>query len=358
MDWLVNYINHIVDFNNSYNKAIRDLCSKSDSDNITKSEEIIEYEKEIKSSYDTAMNLYNDLRCIADKYRSQMNIDSDLQWFHNRLIVTRLPIYENITLAIKHETDSDIDIGVPTGWAADINDLSYTNDDTSQEETPTVLHGGVRYCQYINEAENFQDSDNVCNVSDEDNTYFYSENKEDENQGYTGDSIELAAEYKKKYDEEQKKKAEQFAKQRAVANTNQNWILPVNGKITSGYGPRKPPVPGASSFHNGWDIKADIGTPIKAIASGKIIAAGTAKGYGKWVVIGHGRINGVRVTSEYGHISECCVSYGQFVKKGQIIAKSGNAGISSGPHLHITIREGEKFQGKDVSPDKYIKANF
>lgn len=134
--------------------------------------------------------------------------------------------------------------------------------------------------------------------------------------------------------------------------------MPVNGKITSGYGKRKPPVPGASTFHNGWDIKANMGTPVKAIANGKVIAVGSAEGYGYWVAIDHGRINGVRVTSEYGHISECCVSYGQFVKKGQMIAKSGNAGISSGPHLHITIREGETFQGKAVNPSKYINANF
>ena len=133
--------------------------------------------------------------------------------------------------------------------------------------------------------------------------------------------------------------------------------MPCNGRISSGYGKRKPPVPGASAWHNGWDIEVPIGTPVKAIADGKVIATGAAKGYGYWVAIDHGIINGVQVTSEYGHISAWNVRYGQIIKQGDIIAKSGNAGYSSGPHLHITIREG-RFQGTAVDPSKYIRTNF
>lgn len=134
----------------------------------------------------------------------------------------------------------------------------------------------------------------------------------------------------------------------------QKWILPCNGPITSGYGNRVAPVPGASSYHNGWDIGVPIGTPVSTIADGKVIAVGPARGYGKWVAIDHGIINGTRVTSEYGHISSWNVSYGQVVKQGQVIAKSGNEGTSSGPHLHITIREGA-YRGKAEDPGKYIK---
>lgn len=68
----------------------------------------------------------------------------------------------------------------------------------------------------------------------------------------------------------------------------------------------------------------------------------------------HGVINGTRVTSEYGHLSSWNVSYGQTVKQGQVIAKSGNTGYSSGPHLHITIREGT-FPGKAQDHGRYIK---
>lgn len=137
----------------------------------------------------------------------------------------------------------------------------------------------------------------------------------------------------------------------------QKWIMPCNGPITSGFGKRPVPVPGASEYHNGWDIGVPIGTNVKAIADGTIIAVGPATGYGYWVVIDHGIINGIKVTSEYGHISKWVVNVGQAVKKGDIIAKSGNTGYSSGPHLHITIREGISPK-KAVNPSKYIKINF
>ena len=138
---------------------------------------------------------------------------------------------------------------------------------------------------------------------------------------------------------------------------SQRWIKPCNGPITSGFCKRVASVPGASEYHNGWDIGVSVGTPVSTIADGKVIAVGPARGYGNWVAIDHGIINGIKVTSEYGHISSWNVSYGQTVKRGQVIAKSGNAGTSSGPHLHITIREGN-FQGKAVDPGKYIKIVF
>ncbi len=111
---LANYINHLADFNKKYNEGIKDLCSKSKANNITKAENTIKYEKEIKESYDKAMELYNDLRRIADKYKSRMNIDSDLQWFHSKLNSARLPIYKKATLKL---TQSEQD-GVPTGGAS------------------------------------------------------------------------------------------------------------------------------------------------------------------------------------------------------------------------------------------------
>ena len=135
----------------------------------------------------------------------------------------------------------------------------------------------------------------------------------------------------------------------------EKWIMPCKGVITSNFGKRKAPVPNASTFHNGIDIGVPTGTPIKAIADGVIVAAGKAKGYGNWVAINHGNVNGKQVTSEYGHISSWLVRVGQKVTQGQIIAKAGNAGLSSGSHCHLTIREGS-FQGKGVNPFKYISA--
>jgi len=139
--------------------------------------------------------------------------------------------------------------------------------------------------------------------------------------------------------------------------TSSNWIMPVKGRISSPYGWRIHPIYKEKRFHNGIDIAVPVGTPVRTIADGKVIAVGPARGYGKWVAIDHGIINGTLVTSEYGHLSSWNVSYGQTVKKGQVIANSGNTGSSNGPHLHITIREG-KFQGTAVNPNKYIKLNF
>ena len=97
---------------------------------------------------------------------------------------------------------------------------------------------------------------------------------------------------------------------------------------------------------------------MRAITDGKIIAVGPAKGYGKWVVVDHGIINGKRVISEYGHISSSDVKIGQVVKKGDVIAKSGNEGRSYGPHVHITIREGQFPKGNAVNPYKYIDNDY
>ena len=128
----------------------------------------------------------------------------------------------------------------------------------------------------------------------------------------------------------------------------QRWIKPCNGPIVGRYG-----EPRSTHTHNGIDIAVPIGTPIRAIADGTVIRHGKANGYGNWVVIDHGNINGIRVTSEYGHLSSWSVTTGQKVKKGEEIAKSGNAGYSQGPHLHITIREGV-YKGIPVNPNKYF----
>ena len=129
----------------------------------------------------------------------------------------------------------------------------------------------------------------------------------------------------------------------------QRWIKPCNGAIVGKYG-----EPRSTHVHNGIDIAVPVGTPIKAVADGKVYYAGAndPKGYGQYVIITH-EINGKIVTSEYGHLSSWNVYAGQQIKQGQIIAKSGNTGHSQGPHLHITIREGV-YKGTPVNPNKYF----
>ena len=158
----------------------------------------------------------------------------------------------------------------------------------------------------------------------------------------------------KEYEVKPVDKKEENKDKEMEAEKKTDWIMPVNGRISSEYGYRLAPTKGASENHNGWDVKVPIGTPIKAIADGKVCAVGPASGYGYWVAIDHGKINGKTVTSEYGHISKWLVKYGQVVKQGQIIAISGNTGRSTEPHLHLTLREGP-FQGKAVPPSKYLQ---
>jgi len=134
-------------------------------------------------------------------------------------------------------------------------------------------------------------------------------------------------------------------------NEQSKYIKPVEGKITSDFGYRKSPTQGASTNHSGIDIGVPVGTPVKAMADGTVTAAnGGMRGYGNGVFIDHGMINGKRVVSEYGHLSSFDVKVGDKIKRGQVVAKSGNSGISSGPHLHITVREDKV----PVDPKKYL----
>lgn len=129
------------------------------------------------------------------------------------------------------------------------------------------------------------------------------------------------------------------------------WVSPVRGTITSNFGYRVPPKKGASSGHKGIDIGVALGTNVKATQTGTITASKWVNGYGNFIQIYHGIINGVSVTSAYGHLSRLGVKVGENVKAGQVIALSGNSGVSTGPHLHFEIRE----NGTPVNPKKYVR---
>ncbi len=128
--------------------------------------------------------------------------------------------------------------------------------------------------------------------------------------------------------------------------------MPCEGVITNGFGYRKPPIKGASKDHAGIDIAVPIGTPVKVIADGTVVAARKGmRGYDIGVFVDHGFIKNKHVVSEYGHLSKYNVKIGDKVKQGQIIAKSGNTGISTNPHLHLTIKE----NGIPIDPIIYLK---
>lgn len=122
---------------------------------------------------------------------------------------------------------------------------------------------------------------------------------------------------------------------------------PASGRRNDGFGYRKDPFTGKKTFHEGLDISASSGTPIKASASGVVEFAGKKGGYGNCVIINHG--NGIKTL--YAHASKLLVKEGQKVQKGDTIANVGSTGRSTGPHLHFEVHVG----GTPVDPLKYLE---
>lgn len=117
---------------------------------------------------------------------------------------------------------------------------------------------------------------------------------------------------------------------------NQGWTFPTDkGAVTytSGFGARW------GAQHQGVDLAGPVGTPVFAACDGTVIAAGSAGGFGQWIVIQHD-INGKRYDTVYGHVETIDVGVGQAVKAGDKIGTIGNRGQSTGPHLHFEIWEG------------------
>jgi murein DD-endopeptidase MepM/ murein hydrolase activator NlpD len=121
---------------------------------------------------------------------------------------------------------------------------------------------------------------------------------------------------------------------------------PVAGNITSGYGYRIHPFTLSYDFHSGIDISNLPGTDIKTTADGIVRYTGWAMGYGLCVIIDHG----FGYTTLYGHLSQSLVNQGDVVKRGQIIAKLGSTGTSTGPHLHYEVWE----YGITTDPSKFL----
>jgi murein DD-endopeptidase MepM/ murein hydrolase activator NlpD len=127
---------------------------------------------------------------------------------------------------------------------------------------------------------------------------------------------------------------------------NHRFIWPVNGSISSPFGPRVQPIIGASTFHPGVDIAASQGTPIKAAGDGVVKMAGWNGGYGNFTLIDHGG----GLATGYGHQSRIAVSIGQHVSTGEVIGYVGSTGNSTGPHLHWEVR----VNGNPVDPMGWV----
>lgn len=136
---------------------------------------------------------------------------------------------------------------------------------------------------------------------------------------------------------------------KTLIKTSGAFLRPVSGPVTSPFGSRMHPIFKRRINHTGVDLGMPMGSRVKAANSGKVIYTGWYGGYGKVVIIDHGRVNGVPVTTLYAHLSSYSVSTGASVYKGQIIANVGSTGYSTGPHLHFEVRE----NGRPVNPSKY-----
>ncbi|MFN6560765.1 MAG: murein hydrolase activator EnvC family protein [Nostoc sp. ChiSLP01] len=124
------------------------------------------------------------------------------------------------------------------------------------------------------------------------------------------------------------------------------FAYPSDAATSSPFGWRMHPVLGYRRFHAGMDFAASYGSTIRAADSGTVIFAGWYGGYGRAVIIDHGK----GITTLYGHTSELYVSDGQGVERGQAIAAVGSTGLSTGPHLHFEVRR----NGSPVNPADYL----
>ena len=125
------------------------------------------------------------------------------------------------------------------------------------------------------------------------------------------------------------------------------WPLPADHRISSYFGYRVPPCPGASSFHKGLDIGGAYGLNIVAALSGTVSAVNWDSTSGNYVTIDHG--NGVQ--TKYLHCSKTLDYVGQSVSQGETIAKVGDTGVATGSHLHFSV----VINGSFVDPYPYLK---
>jgi murein DD-endopeptidase MepM/ murein hydrolase activator NlpD len=124
---------------------------------------------------------------------------------------------------------------------------------------------------------------------------------------------------------------------------------PVPGaRITSPYGAREDPIDGEHRKHTGIDFAGAIGTPLFAVAPGRVISVKERSGYGKTVEIDHG----LGFTTLYAHLSKTSVEKGDWVNSREVIGLGGSSGRSTGPHLHYEIR----YNNSPFNPYSFVKA--
>jgi murein DD-endopeptidase MepM/ murein hydrolase activator NlpD len=121
---------------------------------------------------------------------------------------------------------------------------------------------------------------------------------------------------------------------------------PSNGIVSSVFGFRKDPLSGHKRLHNGVDIAAPMGTPVKAAGAGTVIFSGRTAGYGNLVEVDHGD----GLVTRYGHNAQNLVAVGDRIEPGQAIALVGSTGRTTGSHVHFEVRRA----GKTINPETLL----
>ena len=123
------------------------------------------------------------------------------------------------------------------------------------------------------------------------------------------------------------------------------YVSPVSGIKSSGFGYRLHPIENKVKYHYGTDFAANTGTAVTAFADGVIVAAGDSDSYGKYMIIDHGD----GYSTLYAHCSELCMGCGN-VSKGDVIARVGSTGAATGPHLHFELMCNDTY----LNPEFYL----
>ena len=127
-------------------------------------------------------------------------------------------------------------------------------------------------------------------------------------------------------------------------------LRPVAAAITSGFGMRFHPIFHEWRMHNGVDLSARCGTPIRAAAAGRVVSVTFDASGGHRLVIDHGVVGGRRLTTGYLHARGYQVRPGQQVIRGQVVGTVGSTGWSTGCHLHLSV----KLDGRQVDPERFL----
>ncbi|WP_344138760.1 M23 family metallopeptidase, partial [Luedemannella flava] len=126
--------------------------------------------------------------------------------------------------------------------------------------------------------------------------------------------------------------------------------MPVHGWKSSDFGMRFDPYYRVWQLHAGVDIAAAGGSPIRAVAGGRVLRAGWNGGYGNYTCVFHGSYKGRSLATCYAHQSQVLVNAGEWVSRGELIGRVGTTGASTGNHLHFEVR----VDGAPVNPLPYL----